>query len=520
MVSGVGRTISVTTLAIASIAAAGIAENADAAPSTTDAAAVWAEAAASDGFEISQGTAEIQDSATCDAMVKVFDTCWGNNPAAPYVLLKPPVDGTYVDPVYGAPFTETLDSGVSVNYFYRLAAKDALVTVIDMPPKAAYLGFNTYMFTRPLKKYDFEATPTNLSPNDQRVEVFGSVNDAVNQEVIKSETGLGFGANKPVVIITSANQTLVKAIRDNMANYGLDEKYSVIEKLRDNINPGTGENSDDFFTLMRYAMPVDEDAADAWREDVADHVKVYRVSNESLPVDRYGDLHLTTKQDGYERYLQDSVDELSKIMSRWLKKYQDEEVSSVAMISSETVDAEGNPSGLVGVECIAEGSNCLGDSQDTESYRFQTIGVLEAGKTAVVVGVNHTLLDNARYTSVGVYNSESLTGLVSASQSDDSGTLNGSAERVLDDLGLTAKASPELLMNLPNLYVVLISRACPIDSKDCLAIDAGEVPTDVSVMLTQRAYLKPGTKTGANPDTMVSPVTISAVNGLGIVDLR
>jgi len=469
----------------------------------------WTASADANGFRIEQGQVVVQDAATCQHMIDIFSTCWGNNPAAPYILLMPPVDGTYVDPTYAAPFTQTLASGVSTNYFYRLADTDALVTVIDLPPPAAYFGFNSYLFTRPLLAYPELTDPKNLSPDVARLALFASVNDAINQEVIENETGATLGSGKTVVVISSVNPQLVKSIRKSLGDYGLDKQYAVVEKLRSNLRPGIDADADDFITLLRYAMPVSDSSAQQWLDDVGQHVQVYRVSRTDIPADRYGDVTLARKQDGNEQGLQSSTDELVGILTRWLSTMPGKLPVRFTMLSTASVDEKGRPTGLVGPQCIAEGSNCLGDSQDTDSYRFMTVGELAPADTAIVVGANHVALDNARYVSVGVYNGSSLNGIAEASQSQTRGTLDGSAERVLTGLGLMAEASPTLQRDLPLLYVTMISRSCALNTTDCIELDAATLPPDAPMLLTQRAYLKPGTGTGANPESLVPPVVIT-----------
>lgn len=144
----------------------------------------------------------------------------------------------------------------------------------------------------------------------------------------------------------------------------------------------------------------------------------------------------------------------------------------------------------------------------------------------MVVGVNHTLTDNANYLSIGVYNALDLTGVADTSQTNpaavgfESGDLTGSATAVLEELGLYDMASERLKRDLPRLFVTLVSRSCPYAAAYCINLNGTSlIPASSPVTLTQRAYLKPGTTTGANPDVMVDTEVIAVGGFLQLSDL-
>ena len=133
----------------------------------------------------------------------------------------------------------------------------------------------------------------------------------------------------------------------------------------------------------------------------------------------------------------------------------------------------------------------------------------------IVTGVNHTLNDAATYISLGIYDMFGFYGVDSSSQSNvevsgfDKGTLTGSAEGVLRAYGLYENASQRLKDQLPMLYAAVVSRACEASLGDyCVEVNATEVPLLNPLGITQRAYLKPGTTSGANPNALLSPYVI------------
>ena len=62
----------------------------------------------------------------------------------------------------------------------------------------------------------------------------------------------------------------------------------MIEKLGTNVHTGNDQASDDLVTLMRFAVPQDQNAADAWYASVSSNVMVYKVDvPRSMGVARY-----------------------------------------------------------------------------------------------------------------------------------------------------------------------------------------------------------------------------------------
>lgn len=473
----------------------------------------WVSSLSDDGYTVTAGAARIQTSADCDQFVAMFGSCWGNNPAAPYVLIEPPVNDSYVDPTYAEPFSETTDDGTAVNLFWRLAPTDALVTVIDLPPQAAYFGYQSYLFTREASAYD-NLVDTNTSPDDSRLELFASVGNAINQSVIEQQSGLDFGGGT-ITIISTGNQALAEALQDDaQSTDGLDSTQLIVEPLGDNLSIGTGEDADDLLTLIRYALPEDDSAADDWRDAIASHVHVYRVSDSGGNVERYAQPTLTEKDGTDESDYADALDELQRLVQLGLSSRQDVATASEFVTSSFTVGDDSY--GLVGPDCIDNGADCLGDTQDTDAYRVAKAGKLSGSQIAVSIGVNATQTGNATYVSLGAYDSDTMTGVASASQTNEdaagfsSGELNGSAEELLSDLGVLDQASDDLKAKLDELYAVAWSRDCDQGVSPCETISTDDVPEDSSIAIAQRAYLRPGDTVGADPDKLLAPRLISA----------
>ena len=98
--------------------------------------AAWVKQLNERGYSVSQGSVMLFND--CAQAVAVFNSCFADNPAAPYVIPEPPIDETYVDSKYAAPFSTD-----GANMIFRLADTDALVTLVVLPPEAAYMGYQS-----------------------------------------------------------------------------------------------------------------------------------------------------------------------------------------------------------------------------------------------------------------------------------------------------------------------------------------------------------------------------------------
>jgi hypothetical protein len=469
----------------------------------------WVQQLAAQGYSVGQGSASMT---SCQAFIAVFGRCAGNNPNSPYIFLEPPVGSEYVDPYYAAPFNANVN-GTDVNSFYRLANTDALVTVVKLPPTAAYLGYQSYVFTRELAQYPWKwFVASNRSPDPERVNIIGSVGNDINNAVIAAQLGSVWDAGQ-VVYITTANQALAQALEASAAAAGNASRVFV-EPLGSSVNPGLDSGADDLETVIRYAVPEDSSSGSTWFSNLSDNVQVYRVSASNSRVTRYGASTYTAKRIAPELLnYSTAVSELASLMKTWLASAQGSATIKF-LTPSIYVNFFGQIEGLVGSECLAYGLDCAGDDQDTDSYRAAEIGELASNQAAFIVGVDHTALHDASYINLSFYDTNTSSAFASVVQTNAAtvgftqGTLNGSAAAALQYLGLYQHASSALTGKLPELYVVMISRQCPAGQSWCLQVDPTQISDTTPISVIHRAYLKPGTTTGANPDLMVTPELI------------
>lgn len=492
----------------------------------------WITGLNADGYKSAQGNAFLMTNNECPEFVQVFDSCFGQNPAAPYVIPQPPVEDSYVDPAYAAPFNTPGPDG-ETNVIYRLGNQDALITIMSYPPKAAYFGYQSYVFTSETSNYTGITPPRSrtVSPDPARYELFGSLGNDINNVITENQYVTPWGGTI-VMYITTPNRSLAEALIANANSHGINPESIFVEPVGSNVITGNGSVADDMITLMRYAVPESSSAGDAWINQLSHNVLVYKVSRADIPVNRFGANQYTphtVNQVENTTSLSSAQQQLAALLQTYLATAQSPLPATYgASMATCQVNAGGVPtSGLVGSYCIYYGVDCEGDNQDTSTYAILTLKTLGLDETAFIVGVDHSALNlnNNRYTSVDIYNAINSSGVASSSQTNppvvgfDSGNLTGSAQAVLQALGIAIPPSDtDLRANLSSLYVSFIARNCnnptiAAASPYCINLQGFSlIPPLHPITITERSYIMPGTTSGGNVDYMLYPIIVAATN--------
>ena len=386
----------------------------------------------SQGMEVSVGYPKMYTQADCVYTYPVFGSCYGNNPASPYVI--PVVKSwpeEYVDPAMKDGFGTTLPGYSST---YRLDPTEAIIVFGKMPPKARYMGLQTWVFTTgylsdgspwnadsynmfagragPLTQYLFAKVPGNQS----RVQSFSSVDNNINNVVMQNQSGTPWDQIRYFVI--TPDQTTDSAVRAALASLTVDASAIFTEGIPPRfaadktslglpgavVGPmGLDDKSVDFLTLLRYAMPVDDQAADLWRETLP--LTVLRVRPLSKrPAVAYDDRIAEPRTAVDESFLSDDLKALvSAITARapgqGLKLDTDEPMVDLLM-----------DLGQFGPACRKIGMNCLGDNQDASYFLFKP-KPLDTGKIYAVVGPLATETGNGTYVGLSVNDASLLKGV-------------------------------------------------------------------------------------------------------------
>jgi hypothetical protein len=482
-------------------------------------------------YQAVRGNIFLMTTSDCPTFIRIFHSCFGNNPAAPYIIPQPPVGKSYVDPVYAEPLNTPGPNGQTTNIIYRLTDQEALVTIVSYPPKAAYLGYVSYVFTSETGNYVgiTPPTPPTPSPDTSRYEIFGSIGNDVNDVIVQQQLGVAPWSNAVIAYITTSNKTLALALVERAKKHGISPRSIFIEPIGSNVITGNGPEADDMVTLMRYAIPRFPAPSQVWTSLLKKNVLVYKVSNPSISVNRYGAIAYTphtvnTVETAYAPSLSTALQQLTTLLSNYLAGKQFSGATYRPLMVTTKVNADGVPdAGLVGSYCIQYGIDCLGDDQDTSTYALLRLRMLGHNEAAFVVGVNHNRpdLNNTRYVSVGVYDAVDQTGVAAASQTNpqavgfDSGSLNGSARGVLDALRIPIPPSDtELIANLPNLYVAAMARdinnpTIAPASRYTIDLQGASLPS-APLLITERSYIVPSDTAGGNVDEMLYPWVVAA----------
>lgn len=472
------------------------------------------------GYQVAQGNAFLFTNAECPTFVAIFGSCFGNNSAAPYVVPQPPTEGSYVNPDYAAPLNTPGPNGQNTNIVYRLSDNDALITVVSYPPTGAYFGYQSYVFTSAISNYPTSLPLQVVAPHGSnpasRYELFGSIGNDVNNVIVQNQFQSPWNG-QVVVYVSTSNQVLAVDLVQQLSANGVKAKAIMVEKIGANVRTGNGQLADDLVTLIRYAVPQDQSAADNWLNNLNANVKVYKVSK-TTAVTRYPTNRYTPRTSNSELLLTAPLDEMASLLNGWLAAVQPTQTIQTQTFAPTTLydPVTQSPTGLVGSECIEKGTICAGDNQDTYTYALSPKIQLSGNDTMIVAGVNHNLLANSSYISLAIYNAAEAAGVASASQTNpdavgfNKGTLTGSAEGVLRDLGLYNLASPALKLALPKLYVSLISRNCTYATSYCVSLEGTSlIPAGANIDMYERAYLRPGDTTSADLNNMLRPRVIS-----------
>jgi hypothetical protein len=398
------------------------------------------------GMEVSVGYPKMYTQADCVYTYPVFGSCYGNNPASPYLI--PVVKSwpeEYVDPAMKNGFGTTQPGYSST---YRLDPTEAIIVFGKMPPQAKYMGLQTWVFTTgylgdgsawnadaynmfagragPLIQYLFATVPGNQS----RVQSFSSVDNNINNVVMQNQSGSPWDQIRYFVI--TPDQATDSAVRAALDSLRVDANAIFTEGIPPRfaadktslglpgavVGPmGLDDKSVDFLTLLRYAMPVDEQAADLWRETLPLTVLRVRPLSKRLAVP-YGDRIAEPRTAVDESFLNDDLKALvsaiaARAPSQGLKLDTDEPMADLLM-----------DLGQFGPACRKIGMNCLGDNQDASYFLFKP-KPLDTGKVYAVVGPLATETGNGTYVGLSVNDASLLKGVANVSDP----VLKGSASR-------------------------------------------------------------------------------------------
>ncbi len=417
------------------------------------------------GFIVQKGKFKVVDLfAMYDA--GIVPSCFGNNPAAPYLLplvpLAPgqtPATLPIKDPITDSQLVPE-DAGLYMEYF--LQPSEAIILLGKTPPAVKYFGLRSYL----VRRYS--------AADDAYKYIFASLGDTANNFTTATADS-DDPYRQPAMFISTADQETDKRIRSAASMAGISPEIINTDVLpAPLIKLGATGTPDSFLLLQRAALFASEKQKEDYYSNP--EVTVFRVTpknpanREPFPVPE-----LRVKGTGHTNEL-DLIKTQEELRLAILAKYDN--LSPRELATSVAFEA--------GYEAIQLNTNALGDNRDTIYLRTSNFFLRERPDDFVVVyGANHAATGKAVYSNFGVYGRIALNGVGS-----------------IDNTGFPT--AEEFLPGNPAakyFYVYMIARHCTgSESIPCLSIPTGPgskgIPVAQPAFLAFRAYVEPSTKVG------------------------
>ena len=484
------------------------------------------------GYEVLRGYFKLMTKDDCDLSYKVMHTCYGNNPAAPYVMpIVPSWPDEWVDPATIGAVGKTAEG---YNASYRLDPREALVILAQMPPRAAFFSEKTYLFTRAgdlctksfhydfIKNYMQAMFPTffSLVPNEPgRVEIIADFTNNPNSVIMANTSGEVWDQLRYFVI--TANPEMDAAIRDAFAKAGIKDKYIFTEKMPGTIGStpvdptrdcpaaadlryGLHQQADDFVTVLRYAMPADEAAGGRWRERlpmVVLRIRNLAAENKSYPWEEFDPRTPSAPPETW--YNAPPQNYLDKLAQAVCDSWNTPETPQDCTAKHDFVNMQMPNLLLTGPACVPDWMNCVAPSEDS-TYQISGKLPLDPGHFYAVVGPLSTATDNATYVGLGSNMSKEQLGFANLSNEDLKDTATGYSDAVPSE----------------KFFVTYFAR-------DCKALE-GQLPAGVGfkcssigetlpycynsvdpdcnmLVLTLRNYIRPGSQRASEKESVLNP---------------
>lgn len=469
-------------------------------------------------YEVYGGTFQIFGNDKCASAIAQFGNCFGANPAAPYIIPSFELAaGEWADNSYTS-FLDIERNGKVFHAVLRQHKTEARVVLVNLPARAAYFGYQSYLFSRhgePDSTWMASLLPDTYHPNDARYSIFNGLSNPINNVVIAKSLGTAEAWQQgTVAFITTADSKTASEVKDSLVRAGLAQNRIFIESLGDHQQMGLGANHDDFISMIRYALPETEANSSFYsKPEIAAFRVLTRQRNNTAPYVRQA---LESRGAKSEAYLSSAQNELAeKLKSRLMTGAKKQNFYNPLDLGIDTY------------QCIDHKRNCLGETRDTDTY-FKSAGFqLKGQQIAVIVGVNHTRSGNGTYVSLSVNDDEQVrpaelvegrTGKILSAFSQAGSAakfapenrqliLEGSANRIVNQLGLSLSSATK--NNLKFLYVKVLKRSSCGNLKECYHVSKDEargVPIASKVNLMRRIYLKPGTQRGPKGGVPLTPI--------------
>jgi len=459
------------------------------------------------GFEVSRGYFKLWTVDDCEYTEKKVGVCYGNNPAAPYVVSTVlPWPEEYWeedtdDPYYG----RSNIWGVSDEGYidvYRFDSREAIIIFGKLPPQAAFFSEQTWAFTRQGDFNKDSATYWNVyndfsdffnlffikvPGHDERVQIFSALSNPINNVVIERQSEKAFDQIR--YFIVTPDRFMDKAVRKALAGLSVNEEDVFTEPIPSDMNLGLGPSSDDFTTWFRYVHPDDGGEpgtpSDNWRNNLPLVLLRVRDTRSHRKPKTYPPVVLETRVAENElKYKENLLALISVVKDEW--KQAGYKIDDCSGLSESFTDLQRAPVNMVGPECMQTGENCLGDNPDA-SYQLFGPMTLNNREAYAVAGTLGTETGNATYVGVGINQVPVMKGVANLFDKD----LRNTADKYKNDVENTDK-----------FFLYYFTWNCSDlgfdENGPCLSLQ-NFLPEDTELAISIRNYIKPDTQRG--PDS-------------------
>jgi hypothetical protein len=190
----------------------------------------WVNSLNTTGYSVTQGSIFLFSNSDCPLFVGIFGSCFGNNPAAPYIIPQLPIESSFVDPYYAQQLIESTPNGTPTDIIFRLSDHDAMITLVAYPPKGAYFGYQSYVFSTESSNYTSSDPLQVISPDPARYEIFGSIGNNINNTIIQNNYMTPWNGNM-IMYITTSNQTLANDLISQATASGINPNSILSNQL-------------------------------------------------------------------------------------------------------------------------------------------------------------------------------------------------------------------------------------------------------------------------------------------------
>jgi hypothetical protein len=472
------------------------------------------------GYQVARGYFKLYTQEDCPYSLQVLHSCLGNNPAAPYVIpVVPPWPEEWVDPGTAGMIGPTVEG---YNASYRLDPREAIVILGQLPPPARYFGLQTYLLSRPgewdedSSQYQFvrDHVPallntffTKLPNNQERLQLFADLSNSINNVVI--ENGSGAVWDQVRYFIITPDQTMDGVARQALGRLGISGNNIFTEQIpsqlgETNMAIGLDEESDDFLTVLRYAMPDDGGGVGApsaaWRERlplVVLRIRDARPAQQPQPYPWTAFESRSSTEPPETALTQSLVALATAICYRWEQPCQPGDLKPLLNMRASQLS-------LTGPACVQVGMNCLAPTEDS-AYFMSARLPLPDDRVYAVIGALGTQTGNATYVGLGLNVSTTQLGFDN-----------------IEDYNLVGTANRYTAVpNRDRFFLQYFARDCAgieglTEGSHCYSVgdqlpDCNDPadPTCAMLVLSVRNYLFPSSQRGPAPMFTLNPVIIT-----------